>query len=224
LGGVLLLIGSVAWAWANPLLDWASLDPARLMVNLLLAAASGALLPLAYTWFVANRPDPLMAVRGLAAGLVAVSASGPFVPPWAALLIGGVAGLLTPLACYLVDHILRWNDPTAALTVHGLGGLWGLLAVAFFADGKFGSGWNGIGAEEYLHVAGQGVSGLWTATGFQPDWPGQLQAQAAGLAAIGLFAFLVASLVFGLLGLVGRVVGWSRYSSDSPQSVVHSPD
>ena len=224
LGAILLLIGSVAWAWANPLLDWASLDPARLMVNLLLAAASGALLPLAYTWFVANRPDPLMAVRGLAAGLVAVSASGPFVPPWAALLIGGVAGLLTPLACYLVDHILRWNDPTAALTVHGLGGLWGLLAVAFFADGKFGSGWNGIGAEEYLHVAGQGVSGLWTATGFQPDWPGQLQAQAAGLAAIGLFAFLVASLVFGLLGLVGRVVGWSRYSSDSPQSVVHSPD
>jgi len=206
LGAVLLLIGSVAWAWANPLLDWTSLDPARLMVNLLLAAASGALLPLAYTWFVANRPDPLMAARGLAAGLVAVSAGGPFVPPWAALLIGGVAGLLTPLACYLVDHVLRWNDPSAALTVHGLGGLWGLLAVAFFADGKFGAGWNGIGSEEYLHVAGQGVSGLWTATGFQPDWPGQLQAQAVGLAAIGLFAFLIASLAFGPLAGLTHLV------------------
>jgi len=218
LGSILLLIGSVAWAWANPLLDWTSLDPARLMVNLLLAAASGALLPLAYTWFVANRPDPLMAVRGLAAGVVAINGGGPFVPPWAALLIGGVAGLLTPLACYLVDHILRWNDPTAALTVHGLGGLWGLLAVALFADGKFGAGWNSIGAEEYLHVAGQGVSGLWTATGFHSDWPGQLQAQAVGLAAIGLFAFLVASSAFGLLALPGRVVGWSRHLSDSPQS------
>ena len=206
LGAILLLIGSVAWAWANPLLDWASLDPARLTVNLLLAAAAGAFLPLAYTWFVANRPDPLMAARGLAAGLVAVSASGPFVPPWAALVIGGVAGLLTPLACYLVDHLLRWNDPTAALTVHGLGGLWGLLAVALFADGTFGAGWNGIGPDEYLHVAGQGVSGLWTAAGFQPDWPGQLQAQAVGLAAIALFTFLVASLAFGPLAGLAHIV------------------
>ncbi|MDH7487663.1 MAG: hypothetical protein QHJ81_15505 [Anaerolineae bacterium] len=224
LGAILLLVGSLAWAWANPLLDWNALDPARLAVNLLLAATSGAFLPLAYTWFVANRPDPLMAVRGLAAGLVAISASGPFVPPWAAPVIGGVAGLLTPLACYLVDHLLRWKDPTAALTVHGLSGLWGLLATALFADGTLGAGWNRIGAEEYLHVAGQGVSGLWTAVGFQPDWPGQLQAQAVGLAAIGLFAFLVASLAFGLLGLVSRLVGWSRYSSDGPQSAVHSPD
>lgn len=206
LGAALLLIGSVAWAWANPLLDWASLDPARLAVNLLLAAAAGAFLPLAYTWFVANRPDPLMAARGLAAGLVAISGSGPFVPPWAALVIGGVAGLLTPLACYLVDHLLRWNDPTAALTVHGVSGLWGLLAVALFADGKFGAGWNGIGPDEYLHVAGQGVSGLWTAGGFQPDWPGQLQAQAVGLAAIGLFAFLIASLAFGPLAGLSRLV------------------
>ena len=206
LGAILLLIGSVAWAWANPLLDWASLDPARLAVNLLLAAAAGAFLPLAYTWFVASRPDPLMAARGLAAGLVAISGSGPFAPPWAALVIGGVAGLLTPLACYLVDHLLRWNDPTAALTVHGVSGLWGLLAVALFADGKFGAGWNGIGPDEYLHVAGQGVSGLWTAVGLQPDWPGQLQAQGVGLAATGLFAFLIASLAFGpLAGLMHLV-------------------
>ena len=227
LGAILLLVGSVAWAWANPLLDWASLDPARLAVNLLLAAAAGAFLPLAYTWFVASRPDPLMAARGLAAGLVAISGSGPFVPPWAALVIGGVAGLLTPLACYLVDHRLRWNDPTAALTVHGLGGLWGLLAVALFADGKFGAGWNGIGPDEYLHVADQGVSGLWTAVGLQPDWPGQLQAQGVGLAAIGLFAFLIANLAFGpLAGLMHLV---TRRSAPTPpieeeQETAETPD
>ena len=66
LGAFLLLIGTLAWSWANPLLDWAVLDPARLVVNLLLAAAGGSFLPLGYTWFVANRPDPLMAARGLA--------------------------------------------------------------------------------------------------------------------------------------------------------------
>jgi Amt family ammonium transporter len=206
LGGSLLLVGGVAWAWANPLLDWAALDPSRVMVNLALAAAAGAFVPLAYTWLVANRPDPLMAARGLAAAIVAVSGSMAFVPPWAALAIGGVSGLLTPLTRYLVDHLLRWNDPTAALTVHGLAGLWGLLAAALFADGTLGAGWNGIGSGEYLHVAGQGVSGLWTAAGLQPDWPGQLQAQAVGLAAIGLFAFLVASVVFGPLAGLTRLV------------------
>jgi Amt family ammonium transporter len=199
LGAFLLVIGTVAWVLANPLLDWATIDPSRLAVNVLLAAGAGAFLPLAYTWFVASRPDPLMAARGLAAALVAVSASAAFVPPWAALVIGGVAGLLTPLVCFVVDNLLRWDDPTAALTVHGLGGLWGLLAVGLLADGTSGAGWNAIGVDEYLHVAGQGVSGLWTAAGFQSDWPGQLQAQAVGLAAIGLFAFVVASVLLGPL-------------------------
>jgi Amt family ammonium transporter len=203
LGAFLLIIGGVAWLLANPLLAASTIDPSRLTVNLLLATAAGAFLPLAYTWSVANRPDPLMAARGLAAGLVAISGSVAFVPSWAALLIGAVAGLLTPLACFAVDHVLRWDDRSAALTVHGIGGLWGLVAVALFADGTSGLGWNRIGAGEYLQVSGQGVSGLLTAAGYQPDWPGQMQAQAVGLAAVGLFAFVVAGAVFGpLAGLM----------------------
>jgi len=206
LGAFLLLIGTLAWSWANPLLDWAVLDPARLVVNLLLAAAGGAFLPLAYTWFVANRPDPLMAARGLAAGLVAVSGSVAFVPPWTALAIGGAVGLLTPLVCYLVDHVLRWDDPTATVTVHGLGALLGLLAVGIFSDGTYGAGWNSVGIGEYLHVSGQGVSGLLAGAGYQPDWPGQLQSQAVGVAAIALFPFAVASLAFGPLAGLTHLV------------------
>jgi hypothetical protein len=206
------LLGIVAWSLANPLLDWEVLDPPRMAANLLLAAGAGSFLPLAYTWFVANRPDPLMAARGLAAALVAVSSGVAFLPPWAALAIGGTVGLLTPLVCYLVDHILRWDDPTATVTVHGLGALLGLLAVGVFSDGTLGAGWNSVGAGEYLHVPGQGVSGLLTSAGFQPDWPGQLQSQAVGVAALALFPFVVAGLAFGPLAGLTHLL---RKRSDS---------
>ncbi|HSN74770.1 MAG TPA: hypothetical protein VL334_06705, partial [Anaerolineae bacterium] len=65
LGALLILVGSLGWSWANPLLDPATLLPSRGLVNIVLAATAGALAPLAYTWFVADQPDPLLAARGL---------------------------------------------------------------------------------------------------------------------------------------------------------------
>jgi Amt family ammonium transporter len=67
--------------------------------------------------------------------------------------------------------------------------------LGIFADGKAGAGWNGVGVDSYLGVAGQGVTGLMAAAGYQPDWPGQMQAQAVGLAALSLFGFFVAWLL-----------------------------
>ena len=189
LGAVALLVGGFAWTVANPLLPRETLNLPRLALNGVLAAAAGALASLSYTWLVARSPDPLMAARGLAAAAVASMAFAPFVPPWAALLIGALAGVLTPLTIYAVDARLRLDDPAASLTVHGLGGVLGLLAVGIFADGRAGAGWNGVGADSYLGVAGQGVTGLFAAAGYQSDWPGQMQAQIVGLAALALFAF-----------------------------------
>ena len=185
LGAIALLIGSFAWTVANPLLPRETLDLQLLALNVPLAAAAGALLALAYTWLVAGTPDPLMAGRGLAAAVVATAAFAPFVPPWAALAAGALAGLLTPLATFTVDRLLRWDDPAAVLTVHGLGGAVGLLALGIFADGKAGAGWNGVGAVSYLGVPGQGVTGLLAAAGYQSDWPAQMQAQGVGLIALG---------------------------------------
>lgn len=194
LGAGLLLVGGPAWVAANPLLDRQMLDFGRITLNVYLTAAAGALLPLSYTWLVAGRPDPLMAVRGLAAAFAGGLAAAPFVPAWAALGLGAAVGLLLPFAVYLVDHVLRWDDPTAVLAVHGMGGALGLLALGLFADGTAGLGWAGIGTNEYLGVARQGVTGLLAAAGFQPDWPGQMQAQWVGLAALGLFGFFAAWL------------------------------
>ena len=60
-GAFFILAGSMSWAWANPLLDVPTLLPMRGVVNAALVAASGALVPLAYTWFATGKPDPLMA-------------------------------------------------------------------------------------------------------------------------------------------------------------------
>ena len=194
LGCGLLLAGSMAWTIGNPLLTLAESDLPRLALNTVLAASAAAFLPLLYTWFVAGQTDPLMAARGLAAGSVAIAAGAPFMPPWAALALGASIGLIVVLVVFVVDHFLRWDDPTAALTVHGLAGGLGLLAVGIFADGRAGVGWNGVGTNAYLGVTGQGVTGLLAAPGFRPDWPGQMQAQMVGLAALALLGFFAAWL------------------------------
>jgi len=222
----LLFIGTLAWSFSSPLVDWSTLQAERVAVNLALSAGTGALLPLAYTWFTTTRPDPLMAARGASAAIIAVCAGAPFLPPLAALCLGAVVGLLVPLACYLVDHILRWNDPAAALAVHGLGGVLGLIAVGLLADGGAGRGWNGVGASEYLGLSGQGVSALWVAEGFVPDWPGQLAAQAIGLVAVAFFGFAIAGLAFGPLAAMATILrrrseptGQGEDYSDLPSDV-----
>jgi len=208
LGSLLLVVGWLGWALASPLNALADvpIEPAVVAVNLLLAAAGGTLVATLYSWFTTSRADVLMATRGLAIGLVSISAAIPFVPPWAALLTGAVAGLLLPLTIYLLDHLLRLDDFTAAVSVHGLGGLLGLLALGFLADGRYGAGRNGIGATEYLGVLGQGVSGYFTARGFQPDWPGQLYAQLIGLAALFVLTFVLTWLLFRVLR--GLIQAW----------------
>lgn len=202
LGAVAVLIGGLGWTLVNPLLPRQTLDLARLALNGILAASAGALLALAYTWLVAGSPDPLMAARGLAAAAVAAAVFAPFVPPWAALIVGAAGGLLTPVAIFAVDRLLRWEDPAAVLAVHGVGGAAGLLAVGLFADGAAGQGWNNVGIASYLGVAGQGVSGLLVAAGFQSDWPGQMQAQGVGLAALAAFGFFGAWLCVAPVALL----------------------
>jgi Amt family ammonium transporter len=213
LGCGLLMAGGLAWTIGNPLLALSESDLPRLALNVVLAAATGALLPLLYTWFVAGRTDPLMAARGLAAGSVAIAAGAPFMPPWAALTLGAGIGLITVLMIFFVDHLLRWDDSTAALTVHGLAGGLGLLAVGIFADGRAGAGWNHVGVDAYLGVPGQGVTGLLAAAGYQPDWPGQMQAQLVGLVALALLGFFAAWLSTAPLALLIRLLRSQRPGS-----------
>jgi Amt family ammonium transporter len=203
-GSLLILGGSVGWLWSNPL-QMSSLNEIGLMrgsVNLVLFGGGGVLAPLLYTWFVTGRSEPLLSARGLAAGVVAGLAATPFVQPGVAFLIGVAAGATVPFVTYLVDDLLRLDDATGALAVSGLPAIVGLLLLGLFADGATGQGWQMTGVDSYLGVTGQGVSGLFTARGFQMDFPGQLQAQVIGILALALWGFLAGMVLCVPLGLL----------------------
>ncbi len=207
LGALLFGLGLLGWSLSRPFhVAGATLNLPRIAVNSLLAGAGAIFTSQVYCWIAAGHADALMSARGMAAGFIAIAASAPFVPPWAALLTGAVAGLLLPLAVYLVERVLRLPDGTATVALGITAGILGLLAVAVFADGLWGQGWNGVGALEYRTVAGQGVTGWITApdSGFVDDFQGQMIAQLVGIGAIGLPAFLISWLVFLVLNLPYR--------------------
>jgi ammonia channel protein AmtB len=165
-------------------------------MNLLLAAGAGAFMAGLYALLSAGRLDFVMVARGLAAGVVAVCAGAPFIATWSALLVGGIAGMLVPLSTYFVLEKMRLDDAGGIVAMHGVGSITGLLTPAFFATGLYGAGWNGVGHADHLGVAGQGVTGLLAAAGRQPDWPGQLTAQAAAVGASIIFSGLLAFVLF----------------------------
>ncbi|MCU0508817.1 MAG: hypothetical protein MUC34_10510 [Anaerolineae bacterium] len=205
LGVLLLFVGLPAWIAVNPLLP-ANIEVRAMFLNTIIAAAGASLASLGYTWLVAGRPDPLMASRAIAAAIIAGMAASAFIAAWAALALGVAVGLVVPFAVFIFDRLLRWDDPTAALATHGLGGALGLITVGVLANGSGGAGWNDIGVGEYLGIAGQGVTGLLAAAGFRADFPLQLQAQLIGAAAIGLLGFFAAWIFLAPLATVAHLV------------------
>lgn len=117
---------------------------ASIAVNTMLASAAGALASMLYLWRRYNKPDVAMACNGLLGGLVAITAPCAFVEAPVAVLIGAVAGLLVVGGVLAIERFLRIDDPVGAISVHGLCGLWGALALGIFADGSYGDGWNGV--------------------------------------------------------------------------------
>jgi ammonium transporter, Amt family len=113
-------------------------------VNTMLASASGAFCAMLYVWAKWGKPDPGMLANGMLAGLVAITAPCAFVNAGAAILIGAIAGVLVVVAAVFIDRKLKIDDPVGAIAVHGVNGLWGILALGLFADGKYGDGWNGV--------------------------------------------------------------------------------
>jgi len=195
IGALLAPLGWIGLASANPLVT-PDVPAGLVAVNLMLAAAGGMAPGLLYSWLASGRIDALLAARGLVAGLVAGSAGCGFMPPWAALAAGVLAGAVLPFFLYWVEHTLRWHDPNGALATHGIPGLIGALWLALAADGRWGVGWNAVGQRPGL--GSQGVAGLIVAPGCASDIPGQLYAQLAGLGSIVALALAIPLVAFGL--------------------------
>ena len=113
-------------------------------VNTMLASAGGALSGMLYLWHRYHKPDVAMACNGMLGGLVAITASCAFVTPAAAVMIGVIAGLIVVGSVLVIERHFRIDDPVGAISVHGICGIWGALALGLFADGSYGDGWNGV--------------------------------------------------------------------------------
>jgi len=138
------------------------------------AAAGGALGAVVVSWLVIKKPDLSMMLNGAIAALVAITAACGFVAPWAAIVIGVVAGAIAVLGVLGVERI-RIDDPIGAVSVHGLAGVWGTLATGIFA------------VPQLAENLATGSGGLWYTGSFH-----QLGVQAMGLLAVGAFTFTAA--------------------------------
>ncbi len=99
-----------------------------------LAACAGALGAMFTSWFALKKPDLSMALNGILAGLVGITANADVVSVGSAILIGLIAGIIVVFAITFFDKS-KIDDPVGAISVHGVCGVWGTLAVAIFADG-----------------------------------------------------------------------------------------
>ena len=112
-----------------------SADPglvSLVFVTTSLAAAAGALASIFTSMAYLKKPDISMALNGILAGLVGITAGADTVTWHGSILIGLIAGVIVVFAIILIDRI-RVDDPVGAISVHGICGIWGTLAVGIFS-------------------------------------------------------------------------------------------
>jgi Amt family ammonium transporter len=175
LGTMVLFVG---WFGFNPGSTVNGNDPqiAVIAVNTFLAGIAGGLVAYYYQLTKTGKADIPATCSGIIAGLVGITAPCAFVDYWAAIVIGGVAGVLVIWGAGFLERVLKIDDPVWAVACHGICGLWGLLALGIFANG------------EYLEVAGLIAGGTDT-----------FLAQLASMGAVVAWSGVVSFLVFGLL-------------------------
>lgn len=147
-------------------------DLAWISLTTTLGASSGVVSATILAWILFKKPDLSMILNGSLAGLVAVTAGCAYITPNGALVIGLVAGVLVVFSVLLFDK-LRLDDPVGAVSVHLINGVWGTLAVGFFA------------------AKGLDHKGLFYGGGLK-----LLGAQLYGIAVVGVFVMASASIVW----------------------------
>jgi len=138
----------LAFGWfgfnAGSTLAGIDLRIAVIAVNTMLASAAGAFSAMLFVWLRYGKPEPSILANGMLAGLVAITASCAFVSSISAVIIGAIAGVLVVASVIFVERVLKVDDPVGAISVHGICGTWGILALGLLADGTYGNGLNGV--------------------------------------------------------------------------------
>jgi Amt family ammonium transporter len=140
LGVFLLWIG---WFGFNPGSQLAfstaadSTTVADIFINTNLAASAGALAAMILSWVLFKKPDFSMTVNGVLAGLVTITAGCDVIVGGWAIVAGAIGGILVVLSVLMFDR-LKIDDPVGAVSVHGICGVWGTIAVGIFGGGNLG--------------------------------------------------------------------------------------
>ena len=171
-----------------------------IFVTTTIAPAIATVVTMILTWVKYGKPDVSMCLNASLAGLVAITAGCDVVDAFGSIVIGAVAGVLVVFGVWFLDYKLHVDDPVGAVAVHCLNGIWGTVAVGFFATPSapafargFGDGVS-FGANQ---IAG---AGLFYGGGFK-----QLGLQLLGMfatiawtAVTITIAFIVIKKLFGL--------------------------
>jgi Amt family ammonium transporter len=152
----------------------------------LLATGASAAVAFFLSWLTSGKADITATLNGTLAGLVAITASCAFVQPWAAVVIGGVAGALVIGSMRFFEKC-KIDDPIYALSVHGVAGIWGTLSNGFFAH------------PDLVERAAVGKPGLLYSGSAEQLW-----VQVQGVVVCGLYAFVVS---FVLLWFIKKAIG-----------------
>jgi ammonium transporter, Amt family len=185
--GLGVLILWLGWFGFNPGSTLSAMDgrfPEVALVTML-AAAAGVLGAIAVARLKTGTIDIGMAGNGAIGALVAITAPSGYVEPWAAPIIGLIAGVIVPFGVYAIDK--KIDDPVGALTAHGLCGVWGTLACGIFT------------APRLAEYNGFGDAGLVYTGSF-----GQLLTQALGVVVVFSFVF---TLSYGTFWAIKKTYG-----------------
>ncbi len=153
---------------------------AHIATTTTLAAAAGVISAMYMAWIMFSKPDISMALNGGLAGLVGITAGCAFVSPLSAVIIGLIAGILVVLAVVMFDKVFHIDDPVGAVSVHGVCGAWGTIAVGLFAQDVFAPGTTG--------------NGLFFGGGSK-----LLMSQIAGVASVMVWCFVTGFILFSVI-------------------------
>jgi Amt family ammonium transporter len=213
LGTFILAFG---WFGFNPgsTLAGTDLRISYVVVNTMLAGIVGSLASMVTLMMKNLKPDPTMMCNGMLAGLVAITAPCAFVDPWAAAVIGGVAGWLVVVSVFFWEA-RGIDDPVGAISVHGVNGIWGVLSVGIFATGQYGAGWNGVVRDAMVQAYGSdGVRGL-----LYGDFS-QFVMQSIDATVVAVFGFLMAYAWFKMSDLITPI----RVSAETEMEGLDGPE
>ena len=148
-------------------------DIAYVATTTTLAASAGAVAAMFTSWIWFGKPDPSMSLNGALAGLVAITAGTWVISPGASILVGFIGGIIVVLSVEFIDKVMHVDDPVGAISVHGVVGAWGTLAVGLFGD---------------LETIGSGLTR-----------GGQIGVQLLGIVAVFAWVVVTAFVLFGIL-------------------------